>query len=145
MWFYVLSFLLRVSLAWWPGGTQHWATAPEYPRTITVTAEVHVPNLPAALAEWNACGSVQLVRGTAGDITVLKAPPGAQEAPYGWYSDGKGYVAVDEGWTRSREILEHELGHALGFGHAPDVVNSIMSAASHVKPLDCEGLRRYYG
>lgn len=144
MWFYVLSFLLRASLAWWPGppGTAT-DSDPEYPHRIVVENTLKpLDHLGEALAQWNACHSVHLVRGAPGDIIITRSDDGGA---YGGWNGTNGVVLLGDGWTHTREVITHEVGHALGFGHAPDSTKSIMNAASYVKPLDCEGLRRYYG
>ena len=78
-------------------------------------------------------------------ITIRPDPEWGDGAWGGW-ADDHGVVYLTVYWTRSREVIAHEVGHALGFGHAgTNGAHSVMYDAAHVTPDDCEGLRRYYG
>ena len=132
---------------WWPGGSEQYASAPHYPgRTIIVVWQLvrGKKNCKMAMAKWNACGAnVKLVFGSApafspGTITVYTDNAG----PYGDTAGDHGFLGIAGG--RTVEIFAHELGHALGFGHAPNGTPSVMDQAGAPMPLDCQGLRNYY-
>ena len=143
-------------LPYWPGApsTATDAAPHFYERRIPVVNDfAPLPNLDEALAEWNHChADVRLVHDngvqpyTRGSITITHSEDGAA---YGGVADGYGVVFLGDGWTRAQAVIAHEVGHALGFGHAKDQLlggfTSVMAGGNHVSAKDCEGLRRYYG
>lgn len=150
----LLTLALLVPLAWWPGGGSRYSSEPVYNNRIPVINTVkgnawYHANLRAALEEWNQCHAdvhLELTKMPAyspGTITIFVDPPGGQEPAYGGWSGTYGIVAVGGGWTRTRDVLAHELGHALGFGHTKTF--SVMGSANSVQPIDCQGLIAYYG
>jgi hypothetical protein len=150
----IVSLLLLATLPWWPGGAR--GIEVNYPDDrIVVIDTIHGNvwyrnNLQEAIGEWNHCGAnVHLVIGsrdpyTQGTITVFYDNDDSddQAGPYGGWNGTAGIVGLAGGWTRSHEVIAHELGHALGFGHGG---YGIMGDGTGVQPIDCEGLRNYYG
>lgn len=149
----MIPVALAIVLApWWPGGSSRWSSAPDYPERITVVDQV--AGGPAwrhdrdrAIDRWNRCGAdVRLVAGAGeafepGTVTLfVDDDDRGQDGPYGGFHDGYGFAALYR-WAWSR-LIEHELGHALGFGHGG---TGAMSPAAHVNAGDCRGLRSYYG
>ncbi len=155
--FFVRLFPRKASLAlltafalmpYWPGAPDT-ATdaAPTYGYRIYVIDTLGVKEGPA-MREWNACGVVRLVKGplslaeTTNTITILPGEKG--DWPRGGWTGDHGVLLLPTGsWERSIPVIRHEMGHALGFGHTK--VWSIMGGSNHVQPIDCQGLRRYYG
>ena len=95
-----MSLLLALLLAYWPGAPAT-ATdaAPTYPHRIYVIDTLGVKDM-EAVKEWNACGSVRLVRGplslanTPGTITILQGTPG--DWPRGGWTGDHGVVLLTE-------------------------------------------------
>lgn len=149
----MIALLLAATLAWWPGGA-HGIDGTQYHHRVPVIDDAggsawYHRNLRAAIRDWNACGVLRLVIDrdaapyTPETITVFEDRDGKDPEPaYGGWNGTAGIVAVGEPWTRSRPVLAHELGHALGFGHGGD---GIMGGGNHVTPTDCAGLRSFYG
>jgi hypothetical protein len=142
----MLALLLVAVLSYWPGGDGQYASSPTYDRRVPVIDTLGVRDR-AAVREWNRCGAVRLVRGgdlepyTPGAITIVAGETG--DLPRGGWAGTYGIVLLPPGsWERSLPVIRHELGHALGFGHTKRW--SIMGGSSHVRALDCEGLRSYY-
>jgi hypothetical protein len=142
----VLAVVVFV-LAYWPGGDGRFSSAPTYGHRIPVIDTIGVRDR-AAVREWNRCGSVRLVRGggrapyAPGTITITTGEKG--DWPRGGWFEDHGVLLLPPGsWERSIPVIRHELGHALGFGHTSRW--SIMGDSNHVQPIDCQGLRRYYG
>ncbi len=144
----VTALLLLAVLPYWPGAPDT-ATdaAPVYAHRIPVIDTIGVKER-EAIREWNACGSVQMyaaplaVPYSPGSITITTGDVG--DWPRGGWSGTYGVLFLPPGaWERSIPVMRHELGHALGFGHTK--VWSIMGGSNHVQPIDCQGLRRYYG
>lgn len=139
--------LAAVTLPYWPGAPSTLTdSAPVYGQAIQVIDTLGVKDI-KAVREWNACGSVQLMRGplslaeSPGTITIL---PGLDEWPRGGWAGDHGVVYLPLGaWERSLGTIRHEVGHALGFGHTKRW--SSMGGSNHVQPVDCEGLVDYYG
>lgn len=143
----MIALLLAVILSYWPGGDGRFATEPTYDHRIYVVDTLGVRDGEAA-REWNDCGPVRLVRGPQSmaeqpnTITILPGEEG--DYPRGGWAGDHGIVLLPTGsWERSIPVIRHELGHALGFGHTGKW--SIMGGSNHVQPIDCKGLRRYYG
>jgi len=145
--------VLALTLAWWPGGDRGFEPVYPHPQHIIVVDTVdgndwYRDNLHEALHQWNDCGPVHLELGDAdpfasGTITLFVDVDGkGQDGPYGGWNGTAGIIALAGGWTRSREVIAHEMGHALGFGHTN--MDSIMGDGTGVQPIDCEGLRSYY-
>ena len=151
----VLTLLLLTLLPWWPGGSRS-VEGTHYPDRVEVVNLIdgnlwYQKNLDEAIQEWNRCGSrLHLFVGQdhdayeRGSITIFLDPPGGQEPAYGGWNGTAGIVGLGGGWTRTREVIAHELGHALGFGHAPITADTIMYGSAHVTATDCAGLRNYY-
>ncbi len=142
----MLAVTLAVCLAWWPCGTRGPEVSyPSHRIPVIDSAEGSVwyrENLRAAMRQWTRCGGVRLVATSTvepfapGTITVAVDPSG----PVGGFYDGHGIVYVNDPWTRTGEVLAHELGHALGFGHT-NSNRSIMGSGHTVSALDCKGVQ----
>lgn len=140
-------------LPYWPGGTSRWSTEPVYQPQVPVISEFrgtdrYRRSLAEARREWSDCGPLRLVASdetpfTPGTITIVRGDE-TGIARGAWVTEG-GYGVVflpPERWARGVRVIEHEMGHALGFGHTKR--DSVMGAAANVTSLDCQGLRAYY-
>jgi hypothetical protein len=140
--------LLVALLAWWPGGERAF-TGMDYEYRIPVVNTIgYLGNLRPAIRDWNACGSVRLYLApdvppkSPGSITIVNETWGDLPPPWGGWMGEYGLISLGARWTRSVRVIEHELGHAMGFAHTRK--SSIMNIAPDVQPIDCEGLRNYY-
>lgn len=144
---------LTLAFAYWPPSPAWDLRQRDYPDRVKVINALGrpLPNLRPALREWNRCASRLVLRKApgaapfaAGTITITRSDDGGA---YGGWNGTAGVVFLGDGWTRSREVIAHEVGHALGFWHASanTTFETIMYDAAHVTPTDCQGLRRFYG
>lgn len=134
-------------LPWWPGGSRG-IDGVEYRDHVPVINTLsYLPHLAGAIRDWNACNSrLHLVRDdsvapyTPKTITITRSDDGGA---YGGWNGTAGVMFLGGGWTRTLHVLSHEMGHALGFGHAKRA-DSVMHDSPRVTDLDCRGLRNFY-
>lgn len=143
------ALLLVLLLPYWPGPPRTSTdNSPDYPHRIKVIDTLGVRDRRARI-DWNHCGAdIRLVHGRLGmaeqpgTITILKGEVG--DWPRGGWVVDHGVLLLPPGrWERSIPVIRHEMGHALGFGHTRR--DSIMGPRNRIQPVDCRGLRRYYG
>ena len=92
-----------------------------------------------AASRWQVCGEAVVVARSPGLNTLLEVEP--KDLPPNYL----GYTAHKSIWflvrsSNAETILEHEMGHVLGYSHAPTgIMRESIGAGEvvHISPSDC--------